>query len=243
MDRGLAGPIGGGWSRHADAPRGSRADPEKRADYDEEARRLFARLNLPPDGTNARGSQYNDADIVYKHPNGACFFIGNQSIASNKEQLTRLKIFKIVNCQEPNAKNTFEHDPNFEYMHPNFSISLWQFNPANKTPDGLLAYMSKLFDWVDARLERGQNVMVHCLAGAHRAGTAGTSYVMYKGGLDKASALKAVQSCRPFVDPIYDFKELLETLEVALRRRRSSAKESPAQAAPIGQRAGGLRAA
>jgi protein-tyrosine phosphatase len=168
---------------------------------------------------------------VYRHPNGACFFIGNQSIASNKEALKNLKIFKIVNCQEPQAKNVHENDPYFEYMRPNFSISLWQYNPKNRTPEGLLEYMSNLFQWVDQRLDKGHNVMVHCLAGAHRAGTAGTAYVMYKGGLDKKSALTAVQACRPFVDPIYDFKDLLEILEVALRSRnapRSSVANSGA---------------
>jgi len=239
LDRPLAGKITGGWDRgerlgpplQAAAPRTqpagarARADSQPRqrkADYDDEARKLFEKLGLPPDGSNARGSAYNDADIVYRHPNGACFFIGNQSIASNKEELKRLKIFKIVNCQEPQAKNVHENDPYFEYMRPNFSISLWQYNPKNRTPEGLMEYMSNLFEWVDARLNKGHNVMVHCLAGAHRAGTAGTAYVMYKGGLDKKSALTAVQACRPFVDPIYDFKDLLEILEVALRSRSAS---------------------
>ena len=46
--------------------------------------------------SNRSGSSYNDADVVYRHPNGACFFIGNQSIASNKEELKARKIFKIV---------------------------------------------------------------------------------------------------------------------------------------------------
>jgi len=247
LDRPLAGKITGGWDDgkragpsglRAAEPRGqhpnvhpnaagsrARGDSQprgRRADYDDEARKLFEKLGLPPDGSNRSGSSYNDADVVYRHPNGACFLIGNQSIASNKEELTRRKIFKIVNCQEPQAKNVHENDPHFEYYRGNFSISLWQYNPKNRTPEGLLEYMGNLFQWVDERLNKGHNVMVHCLAGAHRAGTAGTSYVMYKAGLDKKSALTAVQACRPFVDPIYDFKDLLEILEVALRSRNAS---------------------
>jgi protein-tyrosine phosphatase len=36
-----------------------------------------------------------------------------------------------------------------------------------------------MFDFVESELLAGRNVLIHCLAGAHRAGTAGTSCLMY----------------------------------------------------------------
>jgi hypothetical protein len=190
-------------------------------DYNAEARKLFARLNLEDHADPSR-SAYNDADCVFKHPtSGGCFFIGNQSIAASKPQLSAKKIRCIVNCQEATAPNFHEKDTHFEYLR--FPISYWKATPQTRTPDGLFQYMRVLFSWIDQRLDRGENVMVHCLAGAHRAGTAGTAYVMYKAGLDFAPALESVRACRPFVDPIYDFKELLQRLEKVLRDNHGKA--------------------
>ena len=38
---------------------------------------------------------------------------------------------------------------------------------------------------IENALENGHNVMVHCLAGAHRAGTTGISYMMRGAKLSK----------------------------------------------------------
>mmetsp|Transcript_94556 Transcript_94556/g.282372 ORF Transcript_94556/g.282372 Transcript_94556/m.282372 type:complete len:259 (-) Transcript_94556:96-872(-) len=186
------------------------------ADYNEEARRLLARLEL-------RETDYRiprDADAVLEHPSGAKFFIGNESIASKKDELLRRGITKIVNCQEPSARNFHEADGRFEYLR--FPIAFWKQSPETATPEGLLQYMERgLFNWVDTRLRDGHNVMVHCLAGAHRAGTSGVAYVMHARGLDFPTALREVQDRRDIVDPIFDFKTLLEMLEAALVGRRS----------------------
>lgn len=184
-----------------------------RPDYDDEARKLFRQLNLPETGST-RQSSYNDADAVWAHPtSGAFFFIGNLSIAQNKADLEAKGIRNIVNCQEADSQNFHERDRNFSYKR--FAITHWKASPGVDSNDGLLAYMAPYFDWVDARMERGENVMVHCLAGAHRAGTAGIAYVMHKTGLSAADAIRAVKARRPFVDPIYDFADLLKRLEKA----------------------------
>jgi len=59
--------------------------------------------------------------------------------------------------------------------------------------------------------------MVHCLAGAHRAGTTGVSYVMKAAGLSFKDALKITQQRRPIVQPIGGFDELLRNLEAAYK--------------------------
>jgi len=43
----------------------------------------------------------------------------------------------------------------------------------------------RLFKFVDSELGAGNAVLVHCLAGAHRAGTAGTACLMHLCGLDR----------------------------------------------------------
>jgi len=193
-------------------------------DYDDEARKLFARLNIK----DAPARTYNDADCVYVHPSGAKFYIGNRAMAESRDSLLRLGITRIVNCQEASSVNFHEGDRRFEYLR--FPISFWKQQPQTNTPEGLLHYMNQgLFRWVDERLSEGNNVMVHCLAGAHRAGTSGVAYVMHASGLDVRSALRAVQARRPVVDPIFDFKLLLETLDTALHMRSGDRREGSSQ--------------
>lgn len=59
--------------------------------------------------------------------------------------------------------------------------------------------------------------MVHCLAGAHRAGTAGVAYVMYRERLRPKEAIIKVKSIRPIVDPFGPLVELLDKLDNALK--------------------------
>jgi protein-tyrosine phosphatase len=48
---------------------------------------------------------------------------------------------------------------------------------------GVLKFFRPCHDFIDEALNKGENVMVHCLAGAHRAGTTGVSYMMKAGQL------------------------------------------------------------
>ena len=51
--------------------------------------------------------------------------------------------------------------------------------------------------------------MVHCLAGAHRAGTTAVSYMMKAGGLGYEDARKVARKCRPVIDPCGQLEKLL----------------------------------
>lgn len=56
-------------------------------DFDAEARALWARLNLDPNGRST--GQWNPLDPIYKHPvGGGVIYVGNQTAAEN---LTLLK--------------------------------------------------------------------------------------------------------------------------------------------------------
>jgi protein-tyrosine phosphatase len=55
---------------------------------------------------------------------------------------------------------------------------------------GVLKFFRPCHNFIDEALNKGENVMVHCLAGAHRAGTTGVSYMMKAGQLSFPQALK-----------------------------------------------------
>ena len=57
------------------------------------------------------------------------------------------------------------------------------------TAEGVLKFFEACHNFIDESLEHGQNVMVHCMAGAHRAGTAGVSYMMKAGKISFHEAL------------------------------------------------------
>ena len=64
-------------------------------------------------------------------------------------------------------------------------------------------------------LHPGHNVLIHCLAGAHRAGTSGVAYVMHSAGLPLAKALAASKARRACINPICGLVKLLQLLERA----------------------------
>ncbi|CAK0820700.1 unnamed protein product [Prorocentrum cordatum] len=73
---------------------------------------------------------------------------------------------------------------------------------------------------------------VHCLAGAHRAGTTGVAYTMHAADLDHKTAIAACKACRPIVDPIGDLTSLLATLEREREAAKASAKAERAAEEP-----------
>ena len=57
----------------------------------------------------------------------------------------------------------------------------------------VLDFFEPAHAFIDAALEDGKNVMVHCLAGAHRAGTVGVSYMMKSGRMSYTEALRVAK--------------------------------------------------
>lgn len=67
----------------------------------------------------------------------------------------------------------------------------------------------------DAQLDAGSNVLIHCLAGAHRAGTAGIACLMHLCDLDSTAVTAIAQAARPAIWPIGSFPRLLDALDRA----------------------------
>ena len=76
--------------------------------------------------------------------------------------------------------------------------------------------------FVDESLAAGQPVLIHCLAGAHRAGTAGIACLMHLCDLDAKPAIATAKLARPAINPIGDFPNLLKLLQTARRSLRAA---------------------
>jgi protein-tyrosine phosphatase len=79
-----------------------------------------------------------------------------------------------------------------------------------------------MFQFVEEAISKGDSVLVHCLAGAHRAGTTGVSCLIHFADLQVDEAIRAAKKCRPIIDPIGQLPEFLKRLRAAedYRERR-----------------------
>lgn len=195
---------------------------EARTDYDQAARDLFERLNLPSSGDATRTSaadRYSNLDPVWSHPETkARVFIGNQSAAKSEATLLSHGITHIVNCQDLSAPNFHEANPKFHYLR--FPVAHW-FKEGLETDEEVLAYFHRCHGWIQEALDGGNSVLIHCLAGAHRAGTTGVSWLMHAAQMDRATATAAAQQLRTVVNPFGHLVGILEKLEAAQQAQRS----------------------
>mmetsp|Transcript_27799 Transcript_27799/g.70223 ORF Transcript_27799/g.70223 Transcript_27799/m.70223 type:complete len:242 (-) Transcript_27799:593-1318(-) len=161
--------------------------------------------------------RYNELDAVYEHPTSkGKVYIGNLVSAQNKGILDRHSIKRIVNCQDTTTENFHEGQAGYQYYR--FPISHWWREKNMDSPENVLRFFLEPFKWIDAQIEQGHSVLIHCLAGAHRAGSTGVAYCMYanKSGFDETLAI--VKSIRPIVDPFGPLEELLRRLEAGLKK-------------------------
>eukprot|EP01062_Namystynia_karyoxenos_P013951 TRINITY_DN15010_c0_g1_i2.p1 TRINITY_DN15010_c0_g1~~TRINITY_DN15010_c0_g1_i2.p1 ORF type:complete len:212 (+),score=55.41 TRINITY_DN15010_c0_g1_i2:88-723(+) len=199
--------------------RGSTASAAGGVDYAEEGRKLLEAVNL---GDLSAPPRYSPGDALWRHPtSGATFYVGGQQLAMNRDMLRDKKITRIVNCQDSDGRNYFADDPEIKYL--KFEIGRWRDVPTCKDGDeGTWQYFEPYFSFCMKSLAQGHNVLVHCLAGAHRAGTAGIAFLMLACGWDSATATAAAQKLRPAINPIGGFPTLLAALDkagVGKRRR------------------------
>ena len=160
-------------------------------DFSAAGRELLAQIGVEP-----TGRRYNDKDPIYRdRKTGGIIYVGNHQAAEGPASvLARSSITRVVNCTDDMA-NFCEGAPELTYLR--FNTAAWH----HECPDNaaLLRFVNRLFAFVDGALERGESVLVHCLAGAHRAGTTGCLLLMYKLGLDHAEAVST--ACLPCSPP------------------------------------------
>lgn len=177
------------------------------ADFDALGKRLMETA-----GTSS-ASTYRDVDEIWLHPKtGARLLVGGQKVAESRELLQAFGVACIVRCLDYDGeKGPFEGEEGFEYLH--YPISWWKRIGGHRSHRGVARIIAPLLGFVEGSLENGRSVFIHCLAGAHRAGTAGVACIMHLCQLDAASAILAVQAVRPCVEPLAHLKVLLRRLD------------------------------
>jgi len=192
-----------------------------RVDYNDEARKLFKALNLEQGETS---QVYQNLNAVWRHPTtGAQVFIGNAEASKSRTILSENRITHIVNCTT-DLPCVFQKSQSIKYhCFDIYQYFTWDLSKVDST--STLRFFAPVLCYVESCLSQGQNVLVHCLAGAHRAGTTGIACVMYLARLSRVAATKACQAIRPVVDPICDLSTLLRRLDEALKKSNFSLEE------------------
>eukprot|EP00968_Pinguiococcus_pyrenoidosus_P011683 scaffold964_cov261-Pinguiococcus_pyrenoidosus.AAC.9 len=132
-----------------------------------------------------------------------------------------------ISCQGLDSQNFFEDDPSVDYFR--FPIATWAISGAKMdTREGVLAYFQPLWDWIDEKMEEQRSVLIHCLAGAHRAGTTGTAFLMYKENLPLEVAISTAKTLRPIINPFGRLTTLLDRYGKALAATRADEGEEGA---------------
>lgn len=203
---------------------GERHSREGDLDYDAEGRKVIelAKLNLASDHLETGIGRYDALNMIYKHPtSGGKVFVGNQTAAKTKSILEEAGVTYIVNCQSADSQNYLERDPT--YVYHRFPIAWWQMSPTFKKR-GIVAFFAEYVAFIEGAIAAGKSVMIHCLAGAHRAGTAGVVWLMHVADLDKAAAIKLAKQLRPAINPIGQLITLLSRFDEHTKKQRALGK-------------------
>merc|ERR1712059_150753 len=120
------------------------------------------------------------------------------------EFLRKKNIRTVVNCTW-DIRNY--HEGILEYR--TFDIAWWKRNLVDGEEESILDFLLPHLDLIEEKLSNGDNILLHCLAGAHRAGTAGILCLMHFAGLDAKKATSTARSLRSIIEPIGDFRQLL----------------------------------
>lgn len=102
----------------------------------------------------------------------------------------------VVNCTG-NIPNY--HEGKLEYLR--FEVANWMSRPIGEHKQ-VAAFFAPVFDFIRTAVHQGDSVLVHCLAGAHRAGTTGVASLMYFARMSSAQqAIIAAKTMRPVIEP------------------------------------------
>jgi hypothetical protein len=182
-------------------------------DFDEEGRKLRASLNLSD--VTPTSSRYQRLNAIWAHPTTqAVIYVGDETAARDLKGLQGLGIGGVVNCTD-NIDNFHERGGEVDYLR--FLIS-FHFRHLTTNPESVIKFFAPLFAFITGQLAAGRSVLIHCLAGAHRAGTTGVASLMYYGGITQyVKATAAAKQMRSIINPIGMLPEALARLEKVLQ--------------------------
>mmetsp|Transcript_35842 Transcript_35842/g.107741 ORF Transcript_35842/g.107741 Transcript_35842/m.107741 type:complete len:186 (+) Transcript_35842:350-907(+) len=147
---------------------------------------------------------------------GRCSYVGGQAVAMDRKRLQELGINRVVMCQDRDGRCYFEGEAWVEYHR--FPIGKWRSAVgSNPTPPQVVKYFEPHVKYVEAELAKGNNCLIHCLAGAHRAGTATIASLMWMLKIPDNEAIPLAQRMRPVINPIGGYPLLLSRLSAGLQ--------------------------
>ena len=155
------------------------------------------------------------ADVIHTSSTGAVVCVGNFKNSRDEVFLDQYGIRAIVNCC--GTADVFKGS-GVSY----FSFNVCGHQRALDQNVSALDFFKEVFDFIDNALANGISVLIHCVAGAHRAGTTGVAYLMYKTSMDTESAIAEAKRCRPIIDPIMNLRTLLCKLHIDLQKAKDN---------------------
>ena len=109
----------------------------EKLDFDDEARKLWTRLNIESPG----GSKlYSPLDPIWRHPvGGGTIYVGNQVAAQSFDMLRENRITHVVNCTSGSSAIPNYHEGRLNYyVFPVIFILLCFYSANNMFTDNVL---------------------------------------------------------------------------------------------------------
>ncbi|KDR80051.1 hypothetical protein GALMADRAFT_1177087 [Galerina marginata CBS 339.88] len=79
----------------------------------------------------------------------------------------------------------------------------------------VLTHLLPAIHFIQAELDKGRGVLVHCQAGVSRSSTIVAAYLMHSRKIDPQAALELIKKARPFIDPNQGFLQQLDLFHSA----------------------------
>ena len=201
------------------APRPRQPQPQD-DHFDDEARNVWARLNLDP--TRVQQGTHRAFDALLRNDSGGIFYVGNQTAAERLHLLQQHGITHVVNCTgnmelhhegvrgNPITYFRFVIGSHWRYIYIYISIYIYIYIYSKqnkkhtrraKTDHEAVEFVQPMLNFVGSALKQGKRVLAHCVAGRHRGGTTGIICLMYFAKLSRRDAIFTAQRLRPIIDP------------------------------------------
>ncbi|KAF8960298.1 hypothetical protein BDZ97DRAFT_2037868 [Flammula alnicola] len=124
-------------------------------------------------------------------------WIGDLQSAQNAENLKAQGIFSILSAMRGRIT-----------IHETFIRHQIKLDDTENTD--IMTHFLPSIHFIQAELDKGRGVLVHCQAGVSRSSTIVAAYLMYSKKIDPQAALDLIKKARPSVEPNQGFLQQLE---------------------------------
>ncbi|PFH48684.1 hypothetical protein AMATHDRAFT_5592 [Amanita thiersii Skay4041] len=142
-------------------------------------------------------------------------WIGDLPSALNVESLKAHKIFSVLSAMR--GRVTVNEASFFLIaVHAIIRTFIRHQISLDDTEDAdVLVHLLPAIHFIQAEMDKGRGVLVHCQAGVSRSATIVAAYLMYSRNMDTESALELIKEARPNVEPNQNFLQQLEIFHKA----------------------------